>query len=158
MTKNILPRNSFIHISQKGKKLYRQEYDEDGRVVKHEAYLFPLSKIHLHVEQFSQNIYWTFAEDLRLLRGKENLHINRYNRRKTNKQTHKKRFQDDTCDPGREGAVKEESFLYPGKPLHQWEDWPGQEKSLRGEYRNWFMAARLEGDPHRWSVLLSCTP
>ena len=37
-----------------------------------------------------------------------------------------------------EGAVKGESFLHPGKPLHQWEDWPGQKKSLRGEYRNWF--------------------
>ena len=53
MTKNILPRNALIHISWKGKKLYRQEYDEDGRVVEHEAYPLPLSKIHLHAEQFS---------------------------------------------------------------------------------------------------------
>ena len=89
MTKNILPRNAFIHISWKGRKLYRQEYDEDDRVVEHEAYPFPLSKIHLHVEQFSQNIYQTFAEDLRLLRGKENLHITRYNRRKTSKKKKK---------------------------------------------------------------------
>lgn len=135
MTKNILPRNSLIHISRKGRKVYRQEYDEDGRVVEHEAYLLPLSKIHLHVEQFSQNIYWTFAEDLRLLRGKENLHITRYNRRKTIKKTKK---MSGWYLWSWEGAVKGESFLHPGKPLHQWEDWPGQKKSLRGEYRNWF--------------------
>ena len=57
MTKKILPRNSLIHISRKGRKVYRQEYDEHGRVVEQEAYLLPLSKIHLHIEQFSQNIF-----------------------------------------------------------------------------------------------------
>lgn len=32
-------------------------------------------KKNLHVERFSQNIYWTLAENLRIPKEQENLHI-----------------------------------------------------------------------------------
>lgn len=52
--------------------------DQDGGVVGHEAHLLPqIAKICLHEERFSQNIYCKLAEDLRLLKGQENLHVTR---------------------------------------------------------------------------------
>ena len=51
--------------------------DQDGGGVGCGAHLLPTdtAKIHLHVERFSQDIYWTLAEDSRLPKGQENLHI-----------------------------------------------------------------------------------
>ena len=54
-------------------------------------------KIHLQVELFTQNIYWTLKEDLRLPKGQENLHITRYNKRKKKK----RRNWDRACLSGR---------------------------------------------------------
>ena len=52
--------------------------DQDGGVVGHEAHLLPqTAKICLHEERFSQNIYCKLAEDLRLLKGQDNLHVTR---------------------------------------------------------------------------------
>ena len=52
--------------------------DQDGGVVGHEAHLLPqTAKICLHEERFSQNIYCKLAEDLRLLKWQENLHVTR---------------------------------------------------------------------------------
>ena len=47
-----------------------------------------------------------------------------------------------------EGAVEEERFLHPGKPLYQ-RDLPGQKGSFRASKEN--AAARVEGKLSRWS-------
>ena len=70
------------------------------------------SKIHLHVERSSQNIYWMLAEDLRLLKGQEHLHITSYDKRKKKWE----RNQDGTCAPGRE-LWKRKGSCTLGSPL-----------------------------------------
>ena len=70
--------------------------DQDGGVVGREAHLLPqTAKICLHEERFSQNFCCKLAEDLRLLKGQENLHVTGWEKRK-------KRNWGETCAPGRE--------------------------------------------------------
>ena len=58
------------------------------------------SKIRLHVEQFSQNTYWTLAEELKTSeRGRKFPH-NQVGQNKRKKE--RERNQDRTCNPGRE--------------------------------------------------------
>lgn len=56
----------------------------------------------------------------------------------------------------RKGAVKEERFLYPGRPPHRQRGWLGQNGSFRASEEN--AAARAEGALHRQAVSPSCTP
>ena len=66
----------FIHIHSQLRE--KKERDlQDGRGVKCGDHLPPNKyiKIHLHVEQLSQNTYWTLAEDLRLPKRQENPHV-----------------------------------------------------------------------------------
>ena len=59
--------------------------DQDGRGVGCGAHLpTDTSKIHLCVEQLSQNIYWTLAEDFRLPKGHEKWVGQKKNKKKTN--------------------------------------------------------------------------
>ena len=53
------------------------EVDQEGGGVGCETHLLPTdtSKIHLHVKRLSQNTYGILAEDLRPLKGQENLHV-----------------------------------------------------------------------------------
>ena len=57
--------------------------------------------------------------------------------------------------------MKEERFLHLGKPPHWQVDLPGQKGSIRPSEENIssrFAAARAEGELHRRSVPLPCTP
>ena len=50
--------------------------DQDGgRLGQILTFSHKFIKIHLHVEQFLQKIYWSLGEDLRVQKGEENLYI-----------------------------------------------------------------------------------
>lgn len=99
-----------------------------------------------------------WQKNLRLLKEQENLHVTGFKKKRKRKRK-SERNQEGSCTPWK-GAGKEERFLYPGKPPHRGR-LAGTERelqSLRGECSSQFVAARAEGEIHRWSVLLSCTP
>ena len=81
------------------------------------------------MEQFTQNIYRTLKEDLRLPKRQENLHITGYNKRK------KKKKELGQGQHPREGAVKEEWFPHPGKSPNLREDQPGRRGALEPRSR-----------------------
>ena len=81
------------------------------------------------MERFAQNIYRTLAEDLRLPKGQENLHVTRKDKRKRKKEKRKRKELGWDLHP-REGAVKEVRFPYPGKSPHWRGDQPGWKGSL----------------------------
>ena len=80
-------------------------------------------KIHLQVEQFSQNTYWKLAEDLIQPKLQEGSPYNQVEWNKTIKELGQ------NLNPW-EGAVKEKVFPQPKNPLHL--DQLGHKKSFRG--------------------------
>ena len=85
------------------------------------------------MQGFSQNIYGTLAEDLRPLKGQENLHGTGYDKRKSKKKKKRERERKESewnLWPW-EGAVKEESFLPAGKSAR----WRGDQSGQRGRFR-----------------------
>ena len=103
------------------------------------------SKIHLHVEEFSQNTYCMLAEELIQPKMQESSPHNWVRRRK------KKESGWDLCLW--EGAVKEERLPYPGKPLHQLGDQGDRQGTSEIQRRgsSWLAAGRTDRNQHRLS-------
>lgn len=88
------------------------------------------TKLHLHVQQFSQKISWMLPEDLTLLKDQKYLHVNWiWQKKKILKTKNWERNQDRTSAPRRYLCKKK--FLHPGKSPHHQEDQPGQ----RGNFK-----------------------
>ena len=79
------------------------------------------------MEQFSQNTYWTQAEDVKNLKGQERSPHNRVGWKKKKKKK-EAGWELLPC----EGAEKEESFPNTEKSPHRRGDQPGQRESFRG--------------------------
>ena len=109
-----------------------------------------IAKIHLKVERFAQNTYWTLAEDLKLPKGQGTLHVPREDKRKKEK---KKRNREGTCASRRELWRRKGSFTL-GRLLTGGEICldGGELWSLRGEHSNRCAEGKMESDLHRRSV------
>lgn len=65
--------------------------DQDGGGAGYEPHLFPQAHQKIYIEQFTQNIYWTLAEDLRLQKAQENLQKTGQNKRKKSERSGEKK-------------------------------------------------------------------
>ena len=111
------------------------------------------SRICLQMEQFSQNTYWTLAEDLKHLKGQEGSPYNWVGWKERNRKW------DRTCIPGRQLKRRGEVPI-PGETPSVGRS-TGKQMKLqmrKWESKNWSVTGRTEWDLQRWSVLQPYAP
>ena len=99
------------------------------------------------------------AENLRLLKGQENLHATGLKKKREREKESHKGIR--TSPAPLEGGCERGKIPVPWEASSQAERLAGTEaelQSLRGECSSWRAAGRAEGEHHEWSVPTPCCP